>query len=151
VVRVLPKGAARGFEEVFMPVNNTSMTMRSYIDALIARADFATYLDDDVTCEIVGTTVTARGRQAVHDLIAWLHTQAFDATAKVKTLIAHEGQAALEAEFIGTHTGDFLGMAATGKPVSVPYCVVYDVPADKITALRIYMSMELFSRQLGDA
>jgi hypothetical protein len=26
---------------------------------------------------------------------------------KVKTLIAGEGQAALEAEFIGTHTGDF--------------------------------------------
>jgi hypothetical protein len=37
-----------------------------------------------------------------------VHTQAFDATAKVRTLIVTEGQAALEAEFIGTHTGDFL-------------------------------------------
>jgi len=127
------------------------MIMRSYVDALIARAEFATYLDDDVTFEIVGTTVTARGRQAVRDLITSLHTQAFDATVKVKTLIADEGQAALEAEFIGTHTGDFLGMAATGKPVNVPYCVIYDVPGDKITALRIFMPMEMFSQQLGDA
>jgi predicted ester cyclase len=80
-----------------------------------------------------------------------LHTQAFDATVKAKTLIADQGQAALELDFIGTHTGDFLGMAATGKPVNVPYCVVYDVPGDKITALRVYMPMELFSQQLGGA
>jgi steroid delta-isomerase-like uncharacterized protein len=134
-----------------MPENNTSTIMQSYLDALIARADFATYLDDDVTFEIIGTTVTAQGRQAVRDLITSLHTQAFDATVKVRTLVADEGEAVLEAEFIGTHTGDFLGMAATGKPVNVPYCVVYDVPADKITALRVYMPMEMFSRQLGGA
>jgi steroid delta-isomerase-like uncharacterized protein len=134
-----------------MPESNTSMIVRSYMDALISRADFATYLDDDVTFEIVGTTVTARGRQAVRDLIASLHTQAFDATVKVKTLVANEGQAALELEFIGTHTGDFLGLAATGRPVSVPYCVVYDVPGERITALRVYMPMEMFSQQLDDA
>jgi steroid delta-isomerase-like uncharacterized protein len=134
-----------------MSERNTSEIMQSYLDALLARADFDTYFDDDVTFEIVGTTQAARGRQAVRDAITWLHTQAFDATAKVKTLVANEGRAALEAEFIGTHTGDFLDMAPTGKSVNVPYCVVYDVPADKITALRIYMSMELFSQQLGDA
>ena len=132
-----------------MPENNTSIIVRAYMDALIGRADFATYLDDDVTFEIIGTTVTARGRQAVRDLITVLHTQAFDATVKVKTIIAEEGQAALELEFIGTHTGDFLGMAATGKSVNVPYCVVYDIPGDKITALRIYMPMEMFSQQLA--
>jgi len=134
-----------------MPENSTSAIIRSYMDAIIARADFATYLDDDVTFEIVGTTVAARGRDAVRELTTSLHTQAFDATVKVKTLIADEGQAVLEAEFIGTHAGDFLGMAATGKSVNVPYCVVYDVRADKITALRIYMPMEMFSQQLGDA
>ena len=133
-----------------MPEHQISEMMRSYLDALLARGDFASYFDDDVTFEIVGTTQAARGRQAVRDVISWLHTQAFDATAKVKTLIADEGQAALEAEFIGTHTGEFLGMAPTGKSVNVPYCVVYDVPADKITALRIYMPMELFSQQLGN-
>jgi steroid delta-isomerase-like uncharacterized protein len=134
-----------------MPESTTSTIMRSYVDALVGRADFATFLDDDVTIEIVGTPVTARGRDAVRDVITSMHTEAFDATVKVRALLADDGHAALEAEFIGTHTGDFLGMAATGKPVNVPYCVMYDVPRDKITALRIYMPMEVFSRQLGDA
>ncbi len=53
----MPEATTRDFEEeILMPEGNTSMIMRSYIDALIARADFATYLDDDVTIEIVGTT-----------------------------------------------------------------------------------------------
>lgn len=134
-----------------MSSEQTSAIIRPYLDALIGREDFAAYFDDDVTFEIVGTPQAGRGRQAVSDVITSLHTQAFDATVKVKALIVDEGQAALEAEFIGTHTGDFLGIAATGKPVNVPYCVVYDIPADKITALRIYMPMELFAQQLGGA
>jgi predicted ester cyclase len=57
-------------------------------------------------------------------------------------------QAALEADFVGTHTSEFLGMAATGKSVKVPYCVVYDLHDDKITALRAYIPMDLFAQQL---
>jgi predicted ester cyclase len=129
---------------------DTSTTIRSYLDALLGRGDFATFLADEVSLEIVGTKQGARGRQAVTDLITWLHTQAFDATVKVKTVIAEHEQAALEADFVGTHTGEFLGIAATGKPVSVPYAVIYDVPpAAKITAIRIYMPMELFGQQLS--
>jgi predicted ester cyclase len=129
---------------------DTSTIIRSYVDALVGRGDFATFLADDVSLEIVGTKQGARGRQAVTDLITWLHTQAFDATAKVKTVIAEHEHAALEADFVGTHTGEFLGIAATGKPVNVPYAVRYDVPpAGKITAIRIYMPMELFGQQLS--
>jgi predicted ester cyclase len=47
-----------------------------------------------------------------------------------------DGQAALEADLVGTHTGEFLGMAATGKSVPVPYCVVYDLRDGKLAALR---------------
>jgi predicted ester cyclase len=78
----------------------------------------------------------------------WMHTQAFDAHPKVKTLVVGDGQAALEADFVGTHTGEFLGMAPTGKSVQVPYCVIYDLHDDKITALRAYIPMDLFTRQL---
>jgi predicted ester cyclase len=59
-----------------------------------------------------------------------------------------DGQAALEADLVGIHTGEFLGLAATGKPVQVPYCVVYDLDDDKIAALRAYIPMELFIQQL---
>ena len=61
--------------------------------------------------------------------------------------------AAAEALFVGTHTGDFSGVSATGNTVRVPYSVFYDVDvaADKIKALRIYMPMDQLLAQIGGA
>jgi SnoaL-like polyketide cyclase len=87
-----------------------------------------------------------RARPGLHYLAAH---PSLDAHPKVKTLVAGEQQAASEADFVGTHIGEFLGMPASGKSVNLPYCVVYDLRDDKIAALRIYMPMELFSQQLG--
>ncbi len=123
--------------------------MRSYLDALIARSGFADYFTDDVTWTTVGGGQQLQGREPVRDFLIWMHTQAFDAHPKVKTLVVGDGQAALEADLVGVHTGEFLGMPATGKSVQVPYCVVYDLDDDKIAALRAYIPMELFAQQLG--
>ena len=131
-----------------MTVEATAETMRSYLDAFLARGNFADYYTDDVTWTTVGADQELQGRQPVRDFLIWMHTQAFDAHPKVKTLVVGNGQAALEADFIGTHTGEFLGIPATGKSVHVPYCVVYDLEDDKIKALRAYIPMDLFSQQL---
>ena len=131
-----------------MSVEATADTMRSYLDALLARGDFADYFTDDVTWTTIGTGQTMQGREAVQNFLAWMHTQAFDARPRVKTLVVGDGQAVLEADLVGTHTGEFLGMAATGKSVQVPYCVVYDLRDDKIAALRAYIPMDLFAQQL---
>jgi steroid delta-isomerase-like uncharacterized protein len=130
-------------------METTSQTIRSYLDALLARGNFADYFIDEVTWTTVGAGQEVQGRQSVRDFLIWMHTQAFDAHPKVETLVVGDGQAALEANFVGTHTGEFLGMAATGKSVHVPYCVVYDLRDDKIAALRAYIPMDLFTRQLG--
>ena len=131
-----------------MSVEATADTMRSYLDALLARGDFADYFTDDVTWTTIGTDQTMQGREAVRDFLVWMHTQAFDARLRVKTLVVGDGQAVLEADLVGTHTGEFLGMAATGKSVQVPYCVVYDLRDDKLAALRAYIPMDLFAQQL---
>jgi steroid delta-isomerase-like uncharacterized protein len=131
-----------------MTVEATAETMRSYLDAFLARGSFADYYTDDVTWTTVGADQELQGRQPVRDFLIWMHTQAFDAHPKVKTLVIGDGQAALEADFIGTHTGEFLGIPATGKSVDVPYCVVYDLQSDKITDLRAYIPMDLFTHQL---
>jgi steroid delta-isomerase-like uncharacterized protein len=123
--------------------------MRYYLDALIARGEFADYFTDDVAWTIVGTDQQVQGREPVRDFLTWMHTQAFDARPKVKALVVGDGQAVLEADLVGTHTGEFLGIPATGKTVLVPYCVVYDLQGDKIAALRAYIPMELFAQQLG--
>jgi steroid delta-isomerase-like uncharacterized protein len=130
-------------------VEATSKTIRSYLDAFLSRGDFADYFTDDVTWTTVGTDQELEGRQPVRDFLIWMHTQAFDAHPKVKTLVIGDGQAALEADFVGTHTGEFLGVPATGKSVQVPYCVVYDLQDGKLAALRAYIPMDLFAQQLS--
>ena len=62
-----------------MSVEATADTMRSYLDALLARGDFADYFTDDVTWTTIGTDQTMQGREAVRNFLAWMHTQAFDA------------------------------------------------------------------------
>jgi steroid delta-isomerase-like uncharacterized protein len=128
-----------------MSVETTWQTMRSY---LVARGEFADSFTDEITWTTVGSGQELQGRQPVRDFISWMHTQAFDAHPKVKTLVVGDGQAALEADFVGTHTGEFLGMPATRKSVQVPYCVVYDLRDDKIAAVRAYMPMDLLAQQL---
>jgi steroid delta-isomerase-like uncharacterized protein len=131
-----------------MTLEATAETTRSYLDAFLARGNFADYYTDEVTWTTVGADQELQGRQPVRDFLIWMHTQAFDAHPKVKTLVVGDGQAALEADFVGTHTGEFLGIPATGRSVQVPYCVVYDLQGDKITALRAYIPMDLFAHQL---
>jgi len=131
-----------------MSVEVTLATLRSYLDALIARGDFADYFTDDVTWTTVGGGQQLQGRQPVRDFLIWMHTQAFDAHPEIKTLVVGDGRAALEADLVGVHTGDFLGLPATGKPVQVPYCMVYELHDDKIAVLRAYIPMDLFTQQL---
>ena len=61
---------------------------------------------------------------------------------ELKNLLVDEGKAAIEADFVGTHTGEFAGVAPTGRAVRVPYSVIYDLRGDQISALRIYLPHE---------
>jgi predicted ester cyclase len=115
-----------------MSVEATAKTIRSY---LVARGDFADYFTNDVSWTTIGGSQELHGRGPVRDFLIWMHTQAFNARPKIKTLVVGDGQAALEADFVGTHTGEVLGMPASGKSVQVPYCVVYDLQHNRIAAL----------------
>lgn len=99
-------------------------------------------MTDDVRLTIEGTDQEATGREAVVQTIRFLHEQAFDAEPELKNLVAEAGRAAIEADFVGRHTGEFAGVPATGRDVRVPYSVVYDLDGDRIKAVRIYMSIE---------
>ena len=129
-------------------IETARVTMNSYMDSLIARAQFAKYFAADVTLHLMGTDQEAHGRDAVEGLIRYLHEQAFDAHPELKSLLVDGERAALEADFVGKHVADFMGIAAMGKQVRVPYSVVYDLEGDRIKALRIYMPMDTLLRQL---
>ncbi|SRR5579871_6300248 len=122
--------------------------MQDYLDALVKRADFPAYFTDDVVATFEGTDQRAEGREAAGQLIRYVHQSAFDARPELKNLLADDGKAAIEADFAGTHTGDFAGIPATGRTVHVPYSVLYDLRGDKISALRIYFPMSQLIEQL---
>jgi predicted ester cyclase len=68
---------------------------------------------------------------------------------RVEGDLIDEGKAALEADFVGVHIGEFAGIAATQNSVRVPYSVIYDLDGDRIKALRIYMPLQDLLAQLG--
>ena len=91
------------------------------------------------------------GRESVRDYILAFHTQAFAARPEVKNVVVGDAGAVLEADFGGTHTGEFGGVAATGATLRVPYCVAYDVAGDRITALRAYLPIRAMVAALSEA
>src|SRR5438552_415883 len=122
--------------------------MQGYLDALVQQADFPAYFADDVIASFEGTDQAAVGRDRAGQLIRYVHENAFDARAELKNLLVDEGKAAMEVDFVGTHTGEFAGIQPTGRAVRVPYSVVYDLRGDKISGLRIYFPMGLLIEQL---
>lgn len=117
------------------------VTMNGYLEALVTRGSFADFFTDDVTLDMVGAGQSAQGRAQVEGLIRYAHEQAFDGWPEFKSLTVDPdgSRAALEAEFVGRHTGEFAGIPATGRTVRIPYSVHYDLEEDgRISALRIY-------------
>jgi predicted ester cyclase len=122
--------------------------MQEYLDALVKRADYPRYFADDVVATFEGTDQRAEGREAAGQLIRYVHEGAFDAKMELKRLLVDGAHAAIEADFVGTHSGEFAGIQPTGRAVKVPYSVVYDVHDDHISALRIYFPMSMLIEQL---
>ena len=121
-----------------MSIEETQTVIDDYFAALVAREDIAPYFSDDVVFELVDVGQRIEGRDEVVATIVELHEQTFDATPELTNAVIGEGTAASELVFVGTHTGDFAGIPASGQQVAVPYAAFYDVADGEITALRIH-------------
>jgi predicted ester cyclase len=120
------------------PAAGAGETIEAYLDALLADGDFAQYLAEDVVLVVMDTGQEVSGRQAVVDTIVALHQQIFDAQPELTGLVVGEETAAAELVFAGTHTGEFAGIAPTGREVRVPYAAFYELEDDEITAIRLF-------------
>ncbi len=132
-----------------MSIESTRKTLDTYLTTLAERGPYAQYFADEVYLAMVGTGQEIKGREAVEQFIRFFHEQAFDGRPEVKSTIYDDGRAAVEFDFLGTHTAEFLGVPAQGNQVKVPYAAVYDVEDDRITALRIYMPVDDLIRQIS--
>jgi predicted ester cyclase len=132
-----------------MSSDEVRAALEEYVDRLVARGDFSRFFTDDVQASIVGTPQRATGAEAVEQMIRFMHEVAFDARPELKNMLVDDRKAAIEADFVGVHIGEFAGVAATHNNVRVPYSVLYDFDGDQIKALRIYMPLQELLAQLG--
>lgn len=129
------------------------MTIESTRNVMVAYADAehndVSMMAEDVTFTIMATGQEHRGREGVMQMLTYFYRIAFDATAEPRSMIIGDGQAVLEADFVGKHIGEFAGIPATNKAVRVPLCVVYDLEQDQIKRGRVYFEMPALFAQLG--
>jgi steroid delta-isomerase-like uncharacterized protein len=129
-----------------MSVENTRKVINGYFEA---GPNLIHFLSEDVVYTIMGTGEEARGRKAVAEMQRRFYSEAFTATARRINLIIGENGAMLEARVVGTHTGEYAGVPATGKAIDVPLCVVYDIEGQFITRGRVYFELPVFLAQVG--
>ena len=92
---------------------------------LLNRGDYSRHYSDDVVVEVRGTDQRYRGREAAKNWVEGIHAVG---EIKVRNTFMGETHAVAEAEFIRK------------DGILVPYSVIYDVAAGKITALRLYFT-----------
>jgi predicted ester cyclase len=132
-----------------MSMQQTRETMSAYLDLLGKRGPYGQFFADGITFTVMGAGQVVKGRVEVEQFIRYFHEQAFDAQPVVKRTYFEDGHAAAEFEFVGTHIGEFMGLAASRRHVDLPYVATYDLDGTKITALRLYMAMDQLMRLIG--
>lgn len=103
----------------------------------------------DVVFTVMATGQEYRGREAILGMLDYFYHGAFQATAELKNMVVGDGTAITEWDFTGKHTGEFAGVPATDKEVSVPLCVAYDLENNSIKRGRIYFEIPAFLAQVG--
>jgi len=129
-----------------MTVESTRGVMEQYFNS--EHSDVSV-MAEDVVFTIMATGQQHRGREGVSQMLQYFYHMAFDATAETKNVIFSDGKAVIEADFVGRHIGEFVGIPATGKDVRVPIAVIYDLANDQITQGRVYFEMPALMQQLG--
>jgi steroid delta-isomerase-like uncharacterized protein len=131
-----------------MSIERTREVMNRYWDS---HHQDLSMMAEDVVFTHMATGDEHRGSAAVRRMLDYMYHQAFDARAVERSRIYTDNQAVVEGDFVGTHIGEFAGVPATGRPVRVPLCVVYDLEAGLIKRARVYIEMPVLMRQLGRA
>lgn len=131
-----------------MSVESTRKVIQRYVDS--KHTDMSV-MADDVVFRNMATGDEHRGPDDVRQMLQYIYHTAFDADAINTKIICDENKAVLEGTFKGKHIGEFAGIPPTGKEVSVPLAVSYDLENDRIKRARIYFETPVLFEQLGQS
>ena len=93
-----------------------------------------------------------KGRDAIAGMLRLFYQEAFsDARGDLRHVAADTDQdlGFIEFTFHGRHTGDLMGIPATGRTVEIAMLGVYEVRDGLIRRCRLYYDMATLLRQLG--
>ncbi|CAG0955009.1 carboxymethylenebutenolidase [Myxococcaceae bacterium] len=67
----------------------------------------------------------------------------------VRIHVADDDTIVTEFDLVGTNTGPFMGLAATGRAFRVPVVAIFSFEGDRITNERVYLDVASLVRQIG--
>ena len=125
-------------------VERNGAAVRAYLDE-----HEAAYLSEDATFTDVTSGMTWTGPEAISGMLGWMYHGVFEAHVEdARVIVGSDGKAAVaEMTFVGSHTGEFAGIPATGRDVRVPLVVLYDVADGRITGARVHFNVAAFQAQ----
>ena len=132
-----------------MPSN--ASIVRQFTEVVINQGDMdaaATYVWDDVV-EEVPLPGQGPGLDGLKDALRSMRAGFSDLSFSIQEQISEGDKVASRFEWTGTHTGVFLGIPATGKPVRVWGIVIDQLQDGKIKNTRIIMDTLGLMMQLG--
>ena len=113
-----------------MSTDDTSQTMSAYFTAL-GTGSFQQFFTEDVTWTTIQSGAVVHGAEAVEGAINGLHARMPDLSTR--QLMSALGVASVD----GTGAG-------AGDEDRIPFCVAYDLAADRIDAMRAYGDIASF-------
>jgi steroid delta-isomerase-like uncharacterized protein len=124
--------------------------VRRLVDAYNSKAldEFDSLLADDVV--LVRDEEKAHGREEFKAVLGRLQRAFPDIQYRIDDTIVAGDKIVLRWEARGTHRGEYLGVAATGRPASYSGVTIYELKGDRIA--RIWVAADLLSllRRLRD-
>jgi predicted ester cyclase len=108
--------------QVHTSTEANKMANRRFYDEVINQKQLA-IVDEVAAANYVNHSLPAglpAGRDGLKQFVGAFHTAFADGSCTIDQMIAEGNTVATRLTFQGTHTGEFQGMAPTGKRVSVP-------------------------------
>lgn len=122
-------------------------SLEVFLEFMVAH-DPAFYAEDAVF-HVMAMPEPFVGREAIGAALAMFYGGAFtDTHVEARTLLADGTRVVLEFVFNGTHTGELMGLPATGRRVRVAMMGIYEIEGGSIRSGRLYYDTATMMAQL---
>jgi steroid delta-isomerase-like uncharacterized protein len=95
----------------------------------------------------VGPSGTRHEKQATRDVITGFKA-AFRDSRRIDRMIAQGNTVVLESTWEGTHKGEYLGIPATHKTITLPFVDILDFESGKIIVTKLYTNIRRLEQAL---